>query len=38
ARDARALGRRLRRRPQGLGALARRPGRHRPGVEGPARL
>ena len=32
--DAVLLGRRLRRRPQGLGALARRPRRHRPGLEG----
>ena len=36
-RDARAVGARLRRRPQGLGALAGRQGRHRAGQPGRAR-
>ncbi|CAA9460990.1 MAG: Hydroxyacylglutathione hydrolase, partial [uncultured Solirubrobacteraceae bacterium] len=36
AGDAGAAGRRLRRRPQGVGALARRPRRHRPRLEDPA--
>ncbi len=37
-RDARAVGAGLRRRSQGLGALARRERRHRPGQPGPAHL
>ena len=36
ARDARPVRRRLRRRAQGLGPLARRPRRHRPRLAGPA--